>query len=62
MMKVENEIQVYEVDGNDKIKETLLISSHHIHHDFVVIGVGDQKITVSFSELKKAMENAVNWY
>lgn len=61
MMKVENEIQVYEVNGDDKIKGTLLISSHRFYHDFVVICVGDQKITVSFNELKNAMENAVNW-
>ena len=61
-MKVENEIKVYEVNGNDKVEGTLLISSHRFYHDFVVIGMGDQKITVSFNELKKAMENAVNWW
>ena len=60
-MKVANEITIYEIDGDDKVKGILLVSSHWNYHDFVVIGDGKQKITVNANDLMKAIQNATNW-
>ena len=59
-MKVENTIIIYEVDDKEASGE-LFISSHLYLHDFVVIGCGDTKITVSAEDLIKAIKNATNW-
>jgi hypothetical protein len=63
-MKVENEIQIYEVNGYE-IKTPpvpyLKIASHGIRDAFVVIEIDGQRYTVIASQLEKAIRNATNW-
>ena len=59
-MKVENTIRIYELNNEETVGE-LLISSHWNYHDFIVIGNGETKITVSADDLIKAIKNATNW-
>lgn len=64
-IKVENEIYIYEINGKETrgiIDENkFTVSSHWNRNEMVVLQNADgDKITVSASELKRAVENATN--
>lgn len=63
-MKVENEIKVYEIDGEETgLGKSILmkISSHWNRSSYVIIKINNKEYTVLASELSKAIENATNW-
>lgn len=62
-MKVINEIQHYEINGDDKAvseKPFIIIENHWNRHDFVVLVVDGIRFTVSATDLRKAVDNAAN--
>ncbi len=62
-IKVEQEIDVYEVDGEDgEIGEGSIIkvNSHWSRDDFVVLEVGGKSYTVAGDDLETAITNAQN--
>ena len=62
-MKSINTIVVYEEDGKKTgIGETkeMVVENHLNYKDLVVLHFGEKKLTVSRSELERAMQNASN--
>ena len=63
-MKVENTLDVYEVDDVEvklgETKPTIIVKSHWNRDALVVLEVDDEKYTVSARELTAAIENATN--
>ena len=63
MIKVENKINLYEVNGvevNVVPEPTVIVSSHWNDHKMIVIDTGNNKITVKASDLLAAIANATN--
>ncbi len=63
-IKVTSEIEVYEVDGvethlGNKVCP-ILVNSHSIISDYVILDIEGKKYTVSAYELNKAITNATN--
>lgn len=63
MLKVSNEVTIYETDGKE-CKEcplpTMRVSSHWNRDSMVVLEVGDQRVTVSARDIHAAIMNATN--
>lgn len=61
-MNVKNEINIYEKNGKDVIAEraAVTIKSHWSRDEFVVLVVDGTSVTVSASDLRKAIQNATN--
>ena len=67
MIKTETLIDVYEINGKDvehkigELKPMVKIENHWCkYRDFVVLKFEDTTLTLNVSELRKAIENAVN--
>ncbi len=62
MIKVTNEIVIYEVDGRDDVLNDakLIVESHWNYNERIVLDYGGKKITVIASDLEKAISNAKN--
>ena len=61
MIKVENQLKVYEADAAESCSEhVLLIKSHRIFSDRVIIEVGGREYTLAAKDLKAAIDNATN--
>jgi len=63
MIKVENEIKIYEVDGKDSIAidgPVLRVQSHWNERDKVVLIIDGKKLTVVARDLDAAIANAAN--
>ena len=61
-MKVQNEIDIYEVDGQETRIPVpkLVVNSHWNRDSLVVLESGDMKISVSAAQLRAAIANATN--
>lgn len=63
MIKVENKIELYEIDGN-KTKAvpapTIIVHSHWNDNNMIILDTGNNKITVKASDLIAAIANATN--
>lgn len=62
-MKTINTIEIYEQNGVEtpiKEKTFLTVSNHWNRKCFVVLELGEVKVTVSADELKRAIANAQN--
>ena len=62
-MKVENEVDIYEINGNeihDLVPPKLKVGSHGIYRERVVLKIGRRRLTVIARELKAAIDNATN--
>lgn len=62
-IKVENEVEVYEKNGEEAPamkRENILIKSHGIWHDRIVLRVGRNEYTVITDDLLAAIKNASN--
>lgn len=63
MIKVSNEITIYEINGE---KTTIVpmpmmsVLSHWNQDSLVVLDVADRKVTVSARDLRAAIDNATN--
>lgn len=66
MISVESTIHVLEIDGEPSAVARLLVSSHPVHNEWVVVrlsnqnGIRGEAITVLGSDLKSAIANAMN--
>lgn len=62
MIKVENEVKIYEKDGKDAKygEHSLVIKSHWNYNDRVILIIGEQNITVLKKDLQAAIQNATN--
>lgn len=65
MIKVMNEVTVYEFDGNNKVAYTkdqppFSVHSHGGYRDFVVVQVGGHSYAVNGNDLVAAIVNAQN--
>lgn len=63
MIKVENKIDLYEVNGvevNMSAPPDIIISSHWNDRRLIVIDSGDKKLTIKASDLLAAIANATN--
>jgi len=63
MIKVTNEVEPYEVDGNESSglkssKDLLIVESHWNRDSFVVLKYKGKSITVIASDLNSAISNA----
>ena len=62
-MKVINEVEVYELDGEDTQainKSTIQILNHWNMTDRVIIKIDDTEYTVIRRDIEKAIDNACN--
>ena len=60
-MKVINEIEVYEVDGDKEATcDPVKIKSHWVFEDRVILIIGGHEYTVSADDMKRAIDNATN--
>lgn len=63
MIKVSNEVPVYEIDGTATSgipQPTIGVGSHWNRDNFVVLTVDGKKITVCARDLKAAVDNSTN--
>lgn len=63
MIKVSNEVKVYEVDGSEHVglnEPTITVRSHWNRSSLVVIEAGGRELTVLAVDLKAAIDNAGN--
>lgn len=63
MIKVSNEITVYETNGTESSglpMPTISVASHWNRDSLVVLGVAGQKVAVSARDLQAAIANAIN--
>ena len=62
MMDVINKIKVYEIDGDDNIKNdtSIEIKSHWTFRNFIVLDIFGKEITVVAEDLERAIQNATN--
>ena len=63
MMKVINEIKIYEIDGKEtkSVENSYLeITSHWNYKELVCIRCFGKEITVAKEDLEKAIQNATN--
>jgi len=60
-MKVRNEIQVYERNGETAPdSSSIVLESHGISSDKVILVVGKERYAVYGSDLRQAVDNAMN--
>ena len=63
MIKVTNEVKIYEVDGGDVpaiLGKSLVVESHWNNNERVNLCINAKVYTVIASDLKAAIENATN--
>lgn len=61
MIKVTNEVTIYEVDGSDAPSDTkVIVTSHWSSRKLVVIVLGGKSYSVDGFDLTAAIENALN--
>lgn len=63
MLKVINEITIYETNGKESSGlplTTLLVVSHWLRDSLVVLEIAGQRVTVSARDLQAAIVNATN--
>lgn len=62
MMSVINKVPVYEIDGNDDIKDnpSIEVKSHWNYKNLIVLNIFGKEITVVAKDLEKAIQNATN--
>jgi hypothetical protein len=65
MIKVINEVEPYEINGNElhevkSKKQLLMVESHWNRREFVVLTFGDINLTVKASDVIQAVNNASN--
>jgi hypothetical protein len=63
MIKVENKVDLYEVNGtevNVVPAPTVSICSHCINNKMIVIDMGNEKLTVKAADMLAAIANATN--
>lgn len=61
MIKVSNEVTIYEIDGTETKgipMPTMNVHSHWNRDSLVVLEVAGQRVTVSAADLRMAIENA----
>lgn len=63
-MKVENEINIYEVDGTEIAigkSQQMKVKSHWVRNNFVILEIDGKSYTVTAADLERAIRNAGNW-
>ena len=63
MIKVTNEVNVYEVNGSEPKpgeRPTVLVRSHWNRSNLVVLEIGDLRLAVTAADLQAAIRNATN--
>lgn len=63
-MEIETTIEVLEVNGQEreirKPHQSITVQNHWNRNEWVVLGIGRQKLTVSANDLERAIQNARN--
>lgn len=63
-VKVRSDIQVYEIDGTEVTvglpDQIMTVESHWNRNEMVILSFGERKVTISASDLEKAIKNATN--